>query len=155
MMKSVNRGVRSTVFGIQALLCLLIIFSGCGTKEALKRISDEDLLRERATMYWNHKVKKEFDKSYAYEYPLFRKQMSVVDYIKGFNTGKASWAGAKIEQVDMQGDSATVGMKIAIQIVVTSSRNLEHETYVEDKWVKVDGVWYHVPQKFRERKSIQ
>jgi hypothetical protein len=133
----------------------LIISGGCGTKEAVKNISDEEALRDRVRAYWDYKVKEEFDKSYEYEYPLFRNQVNMTNYIRSFHTGKAGWSGARIEEVHMEGDTATVDMKIMIKILVSSSKNLEHEALLKEKWVKVDGIWYHIKQDFRERKDVQ
>lgn len=136
-----------------AAIFFLTILVGCVTKEARKDISDEEVLRERIMAYWNHKVKQEFDKSYEYEEPLFRKKMTIVNYIKGFNTAKASWSGASIEGLKIEGDSAIVDMKVRVKIVVSSSGNIEQDVALKEKWVKVDGLWYHIPQKFKERQS--
>jgi len=137
------------------ILFPLIIFSACATKEALKSTSDDEILRERIMAYWNHKIKQEFEKSYEYEYPLFQKTISMVMYIKGFNTERAAWSGARIERIDVREENAAVDMKIMVNIAVSSSRNLEHEGFVKEKWVKVDGIWYHIPVKFREHQNAQ
>lgn len=136
-----------------AAIFLLTILSGCVTKEAIKDISDEEALRQRIMAYWNHKVKQEFEKSYEYEDPLFRKKMTIVKYIKGFNTARAGWSGASIEGLKIEGDSAIVDMKVRVKIVASSSGNIEQDVALKEKWVKVDGLWYHVPQKFKERQS--
>jgi hypothetical protein len=147
--------VRRLGAGLYIAFFLLIILSGCAIKNALKGTTDEELLRERVTAYWNHKIKQEFDKSYEYEYPLYRKKINVVNYIKSFDTAKAGWSGAGIERVDMRGENATVDMKIMVKIAVSSSRDLEHDGFVKEKWVKVDGIWYHIPENFRERQNTQ
>lgn len=134
-----------------AAIFFLIIFSGCATKEAVKNISEEEALRERVMAYWDHKVKQEFDKSYEYEDPLFKKKISPVNYMKGFNIGKVEWSGTKIGGLKIENESAIVDMKIKLKIIAGVSGNVEHDTLVTEKWVKVDGVWYHIPQKFKER----
>lgn len=128
----------------------LIIFPSCGTKDAIKISSEEEVLEARVMGYWNHKINQEFDKSYEYEYPLFRKTVSLVNYIRSFNTGRASWTRASVERIAINGENASVEMKIGVNIVVSSSQKLEHETILNERWVKVDGIWYHVPAKFRE-----
>jgi hypothetical protein len=141
--------VRCTGAGLQIVIFLLIIFSGCATNVAVKKTADEELLKERVMAYWNYKIKNEFDKSYEYEYPLFRKQVSMINYMKSFGTtGRAEWSGAEIGRIDVQGDNATVDTKIMMKIAVSSSKNFEHEGFIKEKWVKVDEVWYHVPRKF-------
>jgi hypothetical protein len=150
-----NGRVRCFGAGLQIIIFILIIFSGCATKVAVKSTTNEELLKDRVMAYWNYKIKKEFEKSYEYEYPLFRKQVNVINYIKSFNTVKAGWSKAGIERIDMRGDNATVDMKIQVKIAVSSSRDLEHEGLVKEKWVKVEGIWYHIPQNLRERQSTQ
>lgn len=131
---------------IAAIFCL-IIFSGCATKEAVKNVPDEEVLRERIVAYWNHKVKQEFDKSYEYEDPYFRKKINMVNYIRSFHAGKSGWAGAKIEDLKIEGDSAIVDMKVMLRMHASSSRNVEQDVPIEERWVKADGIWYHVPKK--------
>jgi hypothetical protein len=131
----------------------LIIFLGCAKKDAIRKISDEEILRERVTAYWNHKVKQEFDKSYEYEDPLYRKKNNMVNYIRSFNTARAGWYGAGIEGLKIEGDSAIVDMKVRVKIIVSPSGSIEQDTPLKEKWVKVAGIWYHVPQKFKERQS--
>lgn len=131
---------------VVAIFCL-IIFTGCATKEAVRSLPDEEVLRERIVAYWNHKVKQEFDKSYEYEDPYFRGKINMVNYIKSFHTGKSEWSGAKIEGLKIEGDSAIVDMKVMLKVVVSSSRNVEQDVPIEEKWVKADGIWYHVPKK--------
>lgn len=137
-------------FGI---IFLLIIFYGCAKKDAIKSVSDEEVLEERVMAYWNHKVKEEFDKSYEYESPLYKKTVNMVKYIKSFNTKRGGWIGAGIKSLKIEGDSGIVDMKVRVRISITSSNKIEHDVLLQEKWVKADGVWYHVPQKFREKQS--
>lgn len=156
-MKSILKSLKSiNVKGFS--ICLVVIFfltilAGCVTKEARKDRTDEDILRERIKAYWDYKVKQDFDKAYGYEDPLFRKKINLVNYIKGFNTEKAGWTGASIEGLTIEGDSAIVDMKVRIKIIVSSSGNLEQDVSLREKWVKVEGLWYHVPQKIKRRQS--
>ena len=126
----------------------LIIFSGCATKEAVKNISEEEVLRERAMTYWGHKVRQEFDKSYAYEDPYFRKRFNMVKYIKSIDTARARWTAADVESLQINGDSAIIDMKVMVHITVApSARDIEQEFSLKETWVKVDGIWYHIPKK--------
>lgn len=136
-----------------AVIFCLIIFTGCATKEAVKSLPDEEVLRERIVAYWNHKVKQEFDKSYEYEDPYFRKKINMVNYIKSFHTGKSEWAGAKVEGLKIEGDSAIVDMKVMLKVVVSSSRNIKQDVPIEERWAKADGIWYHVPKKSKEQQK--
>jgi hypothetical protein len=123
----------------------LLIYSGCA-KNAVKKESEREILRTRAAAYWEHKVNGEFDKSYAYEDPFYRKKISMINYIKSIDTSRARWTGAEVLNVALDGPSADVTMKIRIQLAVAGSGQIEHDAVVKEKWIKSDGIWHHVYQ---------
>lgn len=130
------------------VIFFLIIFSGCATKDAVRNISEDEVLRERVMTYWGHKISQEFDKSYTYEDPYYRKRFNMIKYIKSIDTARASWKSATIEGLKIDGDSAIIDMKVKVHITVApSARDIEQEFPLKETWVKVDGIWYHVPKK--------
>lgn len=130
------------------VIFFLIIFSGCATKEAVRNISEDEVLRERVMTYWGHKISQEFDKSYLYEDPYYRKRLDMVKYIKGIDTARARWTSANVKNLQINGDSAIIDMKVKVHITVApSARDIEQEFSLKETWVKVDGIWYHVPKK--------
>jgi len=129
-------------------ILFLIILWGCAKKEMLKNIPDEAELRERVTMYWDYKVKEEFDKMYEYEYSLYRKQVSLTKYIKSFNTTRAKWMDASVKEIKIEDSNADVAMKVRV-LIYNSPRNIEQDVVVNEKWSKVEGKWYHIPQKLK------
>jgi hypothetical protein len=137
---------------VSKLVCVaffsLIIFSGCSIKDTVKKGSDEKVLRDRIMAFWNHKINKEFDKSYEYEDPLFRKKISMMNYISSFHaeSAKAKWLEASIESIKLEDDIAKVDMKLKLRLFATASqaKAVEHEVPIREKWVRVDGNWFHV-----------
>ena len=128
----------------------LIIFAGCSIKDTTKSVSDEEVLRDRVMAYWNDKINQDFDKSYAYEHPLYRKQVNMTKYIGGFNTEVVKWTAAKIEDIKMDGPSAKVGLIITVKVRLPRIKTGEDDSWVKEEWRKVDNVWYHVPAMYRE-----
>lgn len=138
---------KEKTFYITVIFCL-IIFSGCATKEAVRNISEEEVLRERVMTYWGYKISQEFDKGYFYEDPYYRKRLNMVKYIKSIDTARARWTSANVENLQINGDSAIIDMKVKVHITVApSARDIEQEFSLKETWVKVDGIWYHVPKK--------
>jgi len=148
-----ERGVKERLVTYLGMIFLLTIFSGCVTKEAVKNVSDEEVLRERVIAYWNHKIREEFDKSYEYEYPLYRKQVSLVKYIKGFKTDVIRWKAVNVKDININDDEAVVGMYINMDVKVPGIRRIERDSLVKEKWVRVEGIWYHVPERAAGRKD--
>jgi hypothetical protein len=145
----INRSDKMFLKKFVTALCLtifpLIIFQGCGTKETVKSLSDKEILLNRVDVYWGHKIKQEFDKNYEFEEPLYRKKISLVNYIKGFNTYIVKWNRATAENIKMEDGTAMVGLKVRVQIKLPGIKMQEHDSLIEEKWVKVEGMWYHVP----------
>lgn len=130
-----------------AIICL-IISCGCAKKDVLKNMPDDAELRERIERYWDYKVKEEYDKMYEYEYELYRKQVNMTNYIRSFNPTAGKWTEPSISDIKIEDSIADVSMKIKV-IIYSSPRNIEHGIVVKEKWSKVGGRWYHVPQKLK------
>ncbi len=142
--------IKSKFTYIIVFFCL-IIFTGCSIKEASKNAPDEGDLRERVMTYWDYKVKEEFDKSYEYEDPLYRKTVTRINYIRSFNVAtKIRWEGAEIEDMKIKGDTAEVTLRLKIKVAASPKRSVEQGTPLKEKWINVDGLWYHV---YRTRQS--
>ncbi len=127
----------------------LIILSGCATKNAVKKVTGEDILRTRVTEFWEHRIKLELDKCYSYEYPLLRKKTNIVDYIKSFNTGFAVWKGYIIKDIKfIDEENADVNMDIKSSVKIPGTKQFEQDSDVTERWIKLEGTWYHVPKRF-------
>jgi hypothetical protein len=129
-----------------AILCLIIL-CGCAKKDVLKSVPDEAELRERIVRYWNHKVNEEFDKSYTYEDPIYRKKISMTKYIQTINTSIVKWMGADIEKIRLEDDVAYVDIKLKIRVMANPSQYKDVYVPEKEKWIWVDGVWYNSPQR--------
>ena len=140
--------MRSKFIGVAFFF--LIIFSGCSIKDAVKSGSDEEILRDRVMTFWDHMIKGEFDKSYEYELPLFRKKTRMVEYIGSFNTVIVQWHSAKVDRIKVEGTSASVDMTVRTEVRLPKIKSVERDSLLTEKWVKADDVWYHVPSTFGE-----
>jgi len=124
----------------------LIFFSGCSIKDTVNTRSDEDVLKERIMAYFNFKIKKEFDKTYEYEDPLYRKTISLSKYIQ--KQGQRQVKAATIEKLSIEGDKASVVMALRVKVRLVSEvgmavQDIEHDAKTPQTWIKSDGQWYH------------
>jgi len=136
---------------IEILFFCLIIFAGCSIKDTVKNGSGEEALRERVAMYWGHKIKEELDKSYVYEDPYYRNKVSMVNYIKEYNTRVVKWLSASTQSVNIKDDTALVDVKLRVRVRPPQMKATEYDSLLQEKWVKVDGIWYHVPGTIESR----
>lgn len=136
-----------------AIFCLLIL-AGCATKEAVKNVSDEDVLRERVTAYWSYRTKGELDKAYLYEDALTRKTMSLVIYMQKYTNPMIKYVSFGINDIKLTGDDIReIAGTLHISLKAPGAKALERDAGVIEQWVKEDGIWYHATKadnKFRQ-----
>lgn len=123
----------------------LIISSGCAKKEAIKSVSDEEVLRERVMAYWNYRTTQTFDKSYEYEDPIYKKKFSIVYYIKRFGNDPVRLKEVKIKGVRLEDKTAEVDLNRRIEVRAPGApAPLTLNMDIKDKWGRIEGIWYHV-----------
>jgi hypothetical protein len=131
----------------------LIILTGCSIKDVKdvreeSVLSDEEILRERLMAYYNYRVNQEYDKSYEYEDPLYRKTVKLTQYTQRLAVSKAQWKAANVEELKIEDGKADITLRLRVKVlllnqVAMAAKNIEHDTSVKEAWIKVDGQWYH------------
>lgn len=123
------------------------VFSCAGVSE--KKKTDEDALKERIIAYWNYKIKKKLDKTYDFEYPLYKKKRNLVSYITFYNRNSGLFSTKKYEigNILIEGENATVTLKLRVGVRVRGGKIFEYDREYTDKWMKIEDIWYHVPPK--------
>ncbi len=101
--------------------------------------------------YWDLKMKGDFDKSYEYEHPVYRKTTRMAQYIKGFNTDEVKWLAVKVKGIKVEGTTAWVDLSVRTKVKLPMIRASEADSLLNEKWIKVDDVWYHVPEGTDQR----
>jgi len=125
----------------------LIIFLGCAKKEAIRKISDEEILKERVTTYWNHKVKRDFVKAYEYESPL-SKEMTATKYVQMHANPALTYKSFEIRSIIKKADDiADVELMVVPVAKVPGAKPFEHEIAITERWVKVNDTWYHLSRR--------
>lgn len=128
-----------------AAIFLLIIFTGCATKEAVKSVSDEEALRARVMVYWDSKIKGELDKTYQMEQPGYRKAVSLVNYILHQTNPTIVTKGFEIaDMYKRDTDHAEVSIRASQIFKAPGSKPFEHDMVLTEQWVRINGEWYHV-----------
>jgi hypothetical protein len=125
------------------IIFCLIIFSGCATKEAVRKESEERL-RQRVATYWTYKMKQEQDKMYPLESPFYRKTVRLTTYVKRSDNPLVDYKTFDILEIDMKDDNADVKMVVKERIIVPGSKPFEYDMALTEQWVRIDGEWYHI-----------
>ncbi|MEJ2697028.1 MAG: hypothetical protein P8013_10305 [Candidatus Sulfobium sp.] len=136
-----------------AAICIgffgLIISSGCATKGAVKKVSDEEALRERVVAYWGFRSRGEYDRSYIFESPLYREKISLVNYIKRSGNPMVKYRDFEVVKIDKEDeDHAEVRVKVNGEYKIPGAKPFVHDMFVNEQWVRLEGQWYHVFEQF-------
>ncbi len=109
--------------------------------------SDREVLTKRAEKYWNSKLTGDMITCYQLEEPRYKKQVPVSLYVR---TGSLMYKDVEIKDVQTDDDNGTVTVEIRYFIPALGSKHI-FKTTVKDKWKKIQGAWYHVPEDNRQR----
>lgn len=124
------------------LLTTLFFFSGCvsykyASVSPVFKAEDgkAESLKERNLLFWEYFSNKEFDKSYELELPHLRFQKSLIWYQAFYAPNRKNY---KITLMDIE----TIDEHRAI-VKNLYEDNAGNSFTMEDRWVFVDGKWYH------------
>ena len=128
------------------LIFFLIIFPGCAKKEAIKKVSDDDVLRQRVMVYWNAMINEEYEKMYEIEYPLFKKETTRSKYIRFMSNPSMKYDSYEIIDIKrVDADVSEVNGKVNVTLKPFGAKPLTVDRVLSERWVRVEGEWYHVP----------
>lgn len=94
--------------------------------------------------YCGYLVNREYDKMYPMEYPLYRKNVSLVQYIQQMANPTVKFGSCKVSNIAMDNDRAKVDLSVTMDFKVPGAEVFRYKRGMSDKWVRIDGDWYHV-----------
>lgn len=134
------------------IFCIITLFIVSSCASAQPKGNTESSLKERVTAYWQHKIKREFEKSYLFESPEIREKINLTDYIKVFS-GPGVWKKATISSVAIEGSFATVHVEINYIIVGVYCPEEGLTSTIREYWQLEDGIWYHLSKHLIKAKN--
>jgi hypothetical protein len=122
--------------------CLVSILS-CATLPIFN-----ETLEKRVNQFWEARVKGDFDEAYRYErISQTLKGYSKQEYIKHAFSGGVTLQSFKIKDIKLiDDDTAEVYLEVVFKLNPTGGIDIKTPIQADskDKWVKIDGQWYHV-----------
>lgn len=124
------------------IACLVSVLS-CATLPILS-----GTLEKRVNQFWEARVKGDFDDAYRYErISQTLKGYSKEEYIKHAVSSKVTIQSFKIKDIKLiSDDTAEVYLEIVFKLEPIGGIDIKNPitSNTKDKWVKIDGKWYHV-----------
>jgi hypothetical protein len=138
---------------VRILLGILALFflTQCAPKPGVIVKEDEgEILRNRAVEYWNLVInvspKNAEQMIYQqYEAPAFREKVPFIQYWNRYRMVK--FYEVVVTKVEVEGERGKVTISATSQTYLPRMPKKLTETEI-DKWVKVEGKWYHWPREW-------
>ena len=112
--------------------------------------TEKNKLENRATAYWDYKVKKDFKKAYEFLTPGWKKTESMQSYERRFLNSKVNWTKSAFNNKKCsKPDLCRVTMAINYEFMFKSASNklMKMDDFITDTWVLKDNIWYVLPIK--------
>lgn len=100
-------------------------------------------LRERTAAFWAARVARDFRAQWELLEPRVKGRVSAEEYASG--RGALRYLGYEVGEATIDGAFATVKVRVIAQLPPIGGpgqRPMLHAGLVEDRWIKVDGIWY-------------
>jgi len=125
---------------IKYILASLFIFSQILWATNIKFSKDILLsndLKQEITNYWKDRGEEEFKKTYSQELPYLQ-YIHSKEWYRNFFRNAPSIALIKVEKIKKSTDKSYI-----LAILLYFKYNPKSPTFLYDKWIKIDGKWYH------------
>lgn len=135
---------------ILCLFVILISLTYCAAKpKVISQEDEKEILRNRIKEYWQYRVdvnKVNVEKAYQCEVPAFREKVSILEYVNQFKLVKYLEADISTIEIEKEKAKASINLTYRVPFPAISKKNLSKVE--EERWVKIQKVWYHIPQGF-------
>lgn len=115
------------------------------------REEEKAKLRDRVNEYWQYRIKGDVERAYQCEAPAFREKVSMLQYANRFRLVK--YLDAEVQEIEVKGREASSKLKVTYVIFLLAISDKKLSKLEEEKWVKIEGAWYHVPEDLEMKKN--
>lgn len=140
-MKGLNMKKGMTVPGM--VLCAIWL-TAC-----VSAVSPQQPMEERAMGRWDALLNGDLAGAYEYLSPGARSSVSSLQYQRSILLKPVQWKSA--EYVEENCGESTCIVKILVKFSIRGAlpgvRSFDDEDIVTESWVRIDGVWYYVPEQ--------
>jgi hypothetical protein len=147
---SYQRGISYSIRLILALGALFLL-THCAAQTQIQKVDEKEVLTKRVQKYWQLQIDGLFDQSYQFEVPAYRERFKIGDYMAKFKI--ARYTDAKVLDVKVDGEQGMVKLSVAYKLAIQKLAKIDNVRGVDENWVKVDDIWYHVPEGFELTKK--
>jgi len=104
-------------------------------------------IEERATARWDTLLGGDLAGTYEFLSPGYRSAVSSIEYQRSLLLNQLSWTGATYLSSDCTDVACEVKVSLDYSVygAVPGAKEFKGKQTIVESWVKLDGVWYFVP----------
>lgn len=128
---------------LAAGLCMAAaaLLSGCAAMQQTPK-TPEQIVAERSQARWNALLAGDWESAYSFATPALRQARDLSGY-RALLGGQATWKKAELKSVNCpQPDVCNTRVRVGVAPVLVRGAKFV-ETDVPERWVLVDGQWWH------------
>lgn len=135
-------------------LALSVTLLGCKTQGGVKADAPDaassaaasQSIEARAKARWDHLILRESEQAWEYLSPGFRAITDRQKYIDDMRNRPIRWLSAAVDRKECADEqTCDVVIRLDIETVVPGAGAVVTAGWVREKWLKLEGAWYHVP----------
>jgi len=134
---------------VALLLPLLVACAGSGSSTRAP-LTDEEQLQTRSVERWQLLIGGKADQAWEYLSPGYRSTRSREEYVVKMSGRSVTWQGAEFDSLKCHVEARFCEVAVKVRFQVVSRQigvgQIGADTYVTERWVKVGGAWFHVPE---------
>lgn len=135
-------------FILRALTGLVLVagVAACGEKGGSVK-PDTTNVEDRAVKRWELLIAGNATEAYDYLTPGFRQTNEKGAYVAAMSHRPVKWKTIKYMDKECEGDVCNLRLFITFSVNLSAGigRPVESSDVLKEKWIKVKGVWYHLP----------
>ena len=137
------------LFRIMFVATLAVILGACAS--APKRPAMPVAVGERAVARWQALIDGKPDLAYDYLTAGVRSTKTREVYVQEASQKPVQYRSVKPVADDCEADSCTVTVELEyeVRLPVSGVGNQRLGAFLEERWIRLDGAWYYLPDEFR------
>ena len=124
---------------------ILSFLTHCAGPQVVRE-EEKTKLRDRINEYWQYRIKGDAERAYQCEIPAFREKVSILQYANRFKLVK--YLDVEVQEIEVKGREASSNLKLTYVIFLKAISDKKLNKFEKEKWVKIEGTWYHLPENF-------
>lgn len=138
------------ILRILALAAMVVLAAACSPGNVKKGSSAKATVEDRAVQRWEDLIAHRSGDAYEYLTPGYRQTHPKEPYIISMGSRPVVWKSIKFMRKECEDENTcTVYLLLVYELRIAAGipGPVEGVSGEKEKWIRIKGVWYHLPEK--------